>query len=223
MITTGNHCVYYKYSVLSSFEKAIYYEKIDRFLNQLAWEYPGFQQWYGALFHTNKELVCGREIIICEMGLSIAGIAILKSNEWEKKICTLRVAKPFQKQGIGRRLVECSFEWLQDDRPMITINKRKQHQFQPLFDYYGFSLEQKKWNYYRIFGTELVYNGLLPERKVLFPKMKLLDIQVLYDKFRRCGGYDFNKFLENCIKNWCEKEGCLRKGRFYFSAADIFG
>ena len=151
---------YTKYSAFSFWEKKTYYNQIYVFLKWLNLEYPGFNTWYDNLFTENKELKSGREIIICEKEYSIAGIAILKSTEDEQKICTLRVAKRYQRRGIGKRLMELSFEWLQNDKPLLTMHSTKQRQFLHLMQYYGFELEQKNRNYYNIFSTELVYNGV---------------------------------------------------------------
>ena len=210
MITTIKEQQYFKYSMLSYLEQSLYYDKIYKFVSRLVWEYPGFKQWYAGLFDNQKQLDYTREIIICEKDFNIAGIAILKNDECEKKICTLRVAKEYQKQGIGSRLMELSFEWLQEDSPMITMHKIKQVEFQPLLDYYGFKLEQKQRNYYNVFSTELVYNGALPEKELIFNKIELLDIQKLYKKFMDTGKYNFNEFLEECIRVWQEKE-CYRR------------
>lgn len=155
---------YFRYSAFSAIEKAFYYNQIYVFLRWISVEYPGFRQWYEGLFCDDKKLRKGREIVICEKDCRIAGVAILKSTKNEKKICTLRVAKLYQKQGIGTKLMELSFEWLEEDKPLITMDQSKRHEFDGLLRYYGFSLEQMKKNYYGIFNTELIYNGVLPEK-----------------------------------------------------------
>lgn len=208
MITTIMDNQYFKYSMLSSLEKSLYYDKIYKFLCRLTWEYPDFKQWYNGLFKANRELYVEREIIICEYNLRIAGIAILKSNDSEKKICTLRVAKEFQRQGIGRRLMELSFEWLEDEHPMITMHKMKQYQFKSLLEHYNFKLEQQQKSYYNIFSTEFVYNGMLPEKELLLNKIELLDMDRIYKTFILAGEFDFNKFLEKYVNNWYEKKYC---------------
>lgn len=157
---------YIKYSTFSVFEKPFYYMKIYSFVKQLNIDYPEFFKWYKKLFQDNKELQQNREIIICEKGYYIAGIAILKSDKSEKKICTLSVAKPFQQQGIGKKLIESSFEWFQDYKPLITIHKSKQHEFIALLNYYDFVLEQKQQNCYYAFNTELSYNGIITEKPI---------------------------------------------------------
>ena len=197
---------YTKYSAFSFWEKKTYYNQIYVFLKWLNLEYPGFNTWYDNLFTENKELKSGREIIICEKEYSIAGIAILKSTEEEQKICTLRVAKRSQRQGIGKRLMELSFEWLQNDKPLLTMHSTKQHQFRHLMQYYGFELEQKNRNYYNIFSTELVYNGVLPAKKILFNRLERIDIDLFYKKYVSEGKYDLSEFVEACIHCWYIRE-----------------
>lgn len=197
---------YFKYSELSFPEKQIYYEYIYQFVKRLAWEYPDFIQWYKKLFLTNRELCSDREIIICESDYVLAGLAILKSNQFEKKICTLRVDKKFQCQGIGTKLVGLSLEWLEDDYPIITMHKTKQKEFSTLLRYYGFKLEQTQNHYYNIFSTELVYNGFLPEKSLFFNRIEILDIRKLYDRFLKTGQNNFNDFAESCIFTWYLRE-----------------
>lgn len=197
---------YTKYSAFSFWEKKTYYNQIYVFLKWLNLEYPGFNTWYDNLFTENKELKSGREIIICEKEYSIAGIAILKSTEDEQKICTLRVAKRYQRRGIGKRLMELSFEWLQNDKPLLTMHSTKQRQFLHLMQYYGFELEQKNRNYYNIFSTELVYNGVLPEKKILFNRLERIDIDLFYKKYVSEGKYDLSEFVEACIRCWYKRE-----------------
>lgn len=59
--------------------------------------------------------------------------------------------------------MELSFEWLNDDKPLITIHNSKNMN---LTNYLNVIILnwKKKWGYYRLFRTELVYNGSLPEK-----------------------------------------------------------
>lgn len=191
---------FFKYSALSTTEKVLYYTSIKRMLGCLNFEYPNFYEWYDQLFQQNKELYSNREIIICEKDYHIAGVVILKSTSKEKKICTLRVFKPFQRQGIGKKLMEHSFEWLEQDKPLITMHKSKQRQFAPLLDYYNFTLEEKKWNYYNLFSAELCYNGTLTKKSTLFNKQDFLRINRWYLYYLNSEKYDFKKFIEECIQ-----------------------
>lgn len=197
---------YMMYSSFSPEEQSVYYKLIYNFLWCLNIEYPKFAKWYHHLFEKDNSLKNNREIIICENQYQIAGIAILKADKDEKKICTLRVAKQFQRQGIGKRLMELSFNWLQDDKPLITMHRTKQKEFQPLLDYYGFVLEQKSLNYYHIFSTEYVYNGSLPEKKLFFNDIELLELDYIYKKFVRSEKYNVHELVEYCVEWWLDKE-----------------
>ena len=131
------------------------------------------------------------------------GDAILKNDDIEKKICTLRVAKRFQKQGIGQHLMELSFEWLNDDKPLITIHNSKKHEFNKLFKRYNFELEEKKWGYYRLFRTELVYNGSLPEKNFFFNRMEMIDLEKEIRQFLLSGRDDFKLFIDEWLyRQW---------------------
>ena len=114
-----NNKLYINYSELSPEQKSIYRMRIKIFLKKLVYEYNNFEEWFSQLFISDILLKNDREIIICECDYQLAGVAILKNDDIEKKICTLRVAKRFQKQGIGQHLMELSFEWLNDDKPLI--------------------------------------------------------------------------------------------------------
>ena len=99
-----------------------------------------------------------------------------------------------------------SLEWLEDDHPIITMHKMKQNEFSSLLTYYGFQLEQTQRHYYNIFSTELVYNGILPEKKILFNKIEMLDIEKLYRRFVSTGSSNFEAFLEECLYVWYLRE-----------------
>lgn len=207
MTKTNN---YIRYSQLSPVQQRLYYDLIYRFVKRLEWEYPNFRQWYKALYNENQELKRDREIIFCEREFQIVALAILKKTDEERKICTLRVAKPYQRQGIGKSLMEQSFKWLEDDKPLITVHKYKNNEFVSLFKYYDFKLEQKQRNYYSIFSTELAYNGILPEKKLYFNSIELSDIQDFYKKFMESHTYDMDAFVEACVKQWQQREKIRR-------------
>ena len=100
-----NNKLYINYSELSPEQKSIYRMRIKIFLKKLVYEYNNFEEWFSQLFISDILLKNDREIIICECDYQLAGVAILKNDDIEKKICTLRVAKRFQKQGIGQHLM----------------------------------------------------------------------------------------------------------------------
>ena len=193
---------YYLYTSLSQELKKIYQCEIYKFLCRLVFEYHGFRSWYQGLYTEEFELKYNREIIICENQFRIVGVAIIKKDLQEKKICTLRVAREYQHQGIGHNLVEMCMQQLHTDKPMITLHKSKLNQFEKLLNYYNFELQQTQKHYYSIFNTELVFNGLLPEKKFIFNKIELMDMAKLYRVFVLSGKKNFEDYVDACIRCW---------------------
>ena len=197
---------FYSYTSLSQELKKIYQHEIYKFLSRLAFEYQGFQSWYQGLYTDGFELKYNREIIICEDEFRIAGVAIIKNDLQEKKICTLRVAQEYQHQGIGHNLVEICMRQLHTDHPMITLHRSKLNQFEKILSYYNFELEQTQKHYYSIFSTELVFNGRLPEKESLFNKIELMDIERLYRKFILGSNKNFEDYVDTYIRHWYYRE-----------------
>ena len=193
---------YYLYTSLSQELKKIYQSEIYKFLYRLVFEYQGFRSWYQRLYTEEFELKYNREIIICEDQFQIVGVAIIKNDLQEKKICTLRVTREYQHQGIGHNLVEMCMQQLHTDKPMITLHKSKLNQFEKLLSYYNFELEQTQKHYYSIFSTELVFNGLLPEKELIFNKIELMDMEKLYRAVVLSGKKNFEDYVDACIRCW---------------------
>lgn len=197
---------YFLYTSLSRELKKIYQCEIYKFLGRLVFEYQGFRSWYQGLFAEEFELKYNREIIICEEQFRIAGVAIIKNDLQEKKICTLRVAREYQHQGIGHNLIEMCMQQLHTDKPMITLHKSKLNQFEKLLNYYNFELEQIQKHYYSIFSTELVFNGLLPEKEFRLNKIELMDMEKIYRFFVLSGKKNFEEYVDACIRCWYKRE-----------------
>ncbi|MBQ2848432.1 MAG: GNAT family N-acetyltransferase [Clostridia bacterium] len=145
----------------SYFEQIILQTRIYKFLWELNFEYPKFSIWYNNLFFEQGILKPNREIVVCMYQNILVGVSILKNDLLEKKICTLRVARPYQNLGIGKALMEKSFECLDDDKPLITIHISKFHDFKNIFDRYGFKVEQEILGCYGFLKSEIIYNGIL--------------------------------------------------------------
>lgn len=176
------------YSKLSLIEQAPYQVKCYAFLKIMDRQYPHFDRWYRELFSAGYTLKEGREIIFCEKLNQIAGIIILKNDGIEKKICTLRVATPFQGMGIATDLVKLGIEWLACDKPLITVSSQLKSQYDHLFRYFGFTKEQKNWGYYSVFRSEYAYNGILPHKPILIDTIELQYLQTIYQKAMKNSG-----------------------------------
>ena len=178
--------------------------EIKRFLRPLCLEYPQFMSWYNNLYNIDGSLKNEREIKICFYERTIVGLAILKKDNHEKKICTLRVDKRFQRNGIGRNLLSQSIEWLEEEKPLITVRKSKAPQFDKLFTSFGFTLEESKPMYYSLFSIEQVFNGELPEKnKLWINKFEIADLDCIMRAFIMNGQcFNIEKvidiFLDHC-------------------------
>lgn len=184
---------------LDTLNQIVYAKKVYSFLFLLNFEYPNFTSWYNSLFKNNGLLNEEREIIICTINGNVVGVAILKSDKAEKKICTLRVLPAYQYLGIGSALMEKSFELLNNDKPLITIHISKYQSFKRLFEKYNFSLEQQMQGYYGLMRSELSYNGVLSDA---VPCKNSLFEQIIFDVEKRIYGYtcsDKKVFVPNTL------------------------
>ena len=124
-------------------------------------EYHGFCRWYWSRV-VPSILTGSKEIIIAEYRGQITGVAILKNEAGEKKICTLRVRRGFQNQGTGRKMMELAFARLNTQKPFITVSSSRIAQFKKIFSYYGFQPSALYGNYYHSGRAEICFNGSLP-------------------------------------------------------------
>jgi len=103
-----------------------------------------------------------RTIITFKYNNYLAGLAIIKHTHLEKKICTLKIGKPFQKIGLGYMLFEKCFELLNTEKPLATVSAELLGGYVRILDFYGFKLENVLDNNYRATKSmEYVYNGEL--------------------------------------------------------------
>lgn len=186
------------FSKMHIIEKQLYHELVHTFLKDLSKEYRDFESWYQGLFIFN-DICPDREIVICRNSFEIAGVTILKKTGSEQKICTLRVLPRYQNLGIGKQLVKLSLEWLENDKPLITVHATKLLQFYPLFHYFNFKLEQQNWSYYSLFNLELAYNGELPTRHIWSREELLPALQQLRWMEYEHMSYERNKLYEVII------------------------
>lgn len=132
-----------------------HFNKIYKELFELENEYPYFKKW---LFNkVKKEFILGkREIFIRFDKENIVGIAILKKEE--KKVCTLRVSKNYQKKGIGTSLLEDSISFLGTNKPIISVNSLREKEFENIFKKFNFKKTTTLNNLYKNGEKEIFYN-----------------------------------------------------------------
>lgn len=131
---------------------------LTKHLNEI---YPGYKDWF-----YNKQikgcLELNRNIIfIINNEDNIIGISSLKKINNEKKICTLYVLEEYRNKGIKKLLLEKSFEYLETDKPLITINEDNLDKFKNTIEEYNWELVEIIDGIYKKSSREFCFNGKL--------------------------------------------------------------
>ena len=139
-------------------------EYINKILNkililsmQVKDDYPDYRQWFqtvqipGIYDET-------RNIIVAHINYKIVGFVSLKKTD-EKKICTFYVEKNYRKNKIGALLAEKAINYLEEEKPLITIPMDKLHEFIKIASKYNWEVTEIKENLYRTTTPEVIVNG----------------------------------------------------------------
>lgn len=129
-------------------------------LSMLSEQYPDFRNWLEKKVFTG--LYDGTRSILLEWrDGKIAGLAILKNEIEEKKLCCLRIMPEFQNKGIGIKLFQRSFAELGTEKPLLSVSEQKLSEFEKIFNYFGFVQTEKYFDLYKQNTIEISYNGYL--------------------------------------------------------------
>lgn len=125
--------------------------------------YPGIENWFNKIIKEIDKDNRKRElflVVVPNKGkIELAGILILKNTENEKKICTIRVIENFRNKGIGTKLFEKSFEYLETKTPFITLPEEcYKGSFKFLLEKYSFKMSSKVVGVYRDSKVEYFFN-----------------------------------------------------------------
>ena len=143
---------------------------IYQLLRDLESTYPDFYNWYNEKVimdlkaHKNNRSILFAVSLVNVNGKiekRLTGIAIIKSNNKEKKICTFRVFPKYQKQGVGAALLKMCFFYLETERPLISISAKAVEAFSTFINKYKWTLCQILPDDYKKGFTEFVFNGFL--------------------------------------------------------------
>lgn len=127
------------------------------FLLDLQEYYPNFKYWF--FYKVHEDLNIGkRKIILKQSRGQVIAVAILKKSYEEKKICTFRVSKTEQRNGIGQELMQESLEWLECDNPLITVNEENAMEFEHFLKKFNFQKTYESLSLYRPGKKEIIYN-----------------------------------------------------------------
>lgn len=125
---------------------------------QVKTDYPDYRNWFTTI--QVPGLYDGtRNIIVAHIKDRIVGFVSLKKTAEEKKICTFYVEKNFRKNKIGTILVEKAIEYLETERPLITIPLNKLHEFTKIGEKLNWEITDIVENLYRTDIPEVIVNG----------------------------------------------------------------
>lgn len=174
--------------------KEVYFNKVRHFLYDLNCDYPFFEEWLEHVFVMTS--TDERSIIICESdeGIDIYGVCIIKKNKNEKKICTLRVAKEMQRQGIGTHMVSMAIVLLDDEYPLITVPEKHIEPFKRFLSFFNFKIRNKVKSVYNEDTYEYYFN------KPYIHENALISIKPQYADKILCGSkkVEFRKTCFDC-------------------------
>ena len=129
-------------------------------------DYPNYQDWF---YHKQLPGVRGpeRNILFARDPKTmdeVVGVANLKKDKVERKICTLYVAPSYRGKGIGGALLKASLRWLETTKPLITIPDGKLTTFMPFIGKYDWQFVEAVAGVYRPGMRELCFNGGLTKQ-----------------------------------------------------------
>lgn len=133
--------------------------ELDEFTLHLSKYYPNYKNWFYDK-QIKESLMQKRDILFIKDNQKIIACLSLK-KEPEKKICTIYVAKEYQKKDIGTTLLEKSFSLLQTNKPIFSCNQNVLPAFQKIILKYHWKLEEVIKNYNGKKDNEYCYNGKL--------------------------------------------------------------
>ena len=135
-------------------------ERLYYLTDHLSVDYPNHKKWFFE-HHLNGVKNGTRDVLFIRNHGNICGIACLKKDDSEKKICTFYVAEHGRNIGIGRELMKSSFEYLKTTTPMITMPSEKVVYFLHFIYKYNWKITQIIEGYYVKGIDEIVINGIL--------------------------------------------------------------
>ena len=152
------------HDILELLKQGYSVEYINKILNkililsmQVKDDYPDYRQWFQTV--QIPGIYDGtRNIIVAHINDKIVGFVSLKKTD-EKKICTFYVEKNYRKNKIGALLAEKAINYLEEEKPLITIPMDKLHEFIKIASKYNWKVTEIKENLYRTTTPEVIVNG----------------------------------------------------------------
>ncbi len=126
-------------------------------------DYPKHFEWYWTK-EIPRVFNSTGEVVICTINNNVAGVAFLKKDNTESKICTFLVVEEYRGKHVATNMLEQAFRYLGTTKPLITIADYKIEMFKNIIRKYDWKLTQiMSEGYYNNTSREFVYNGKLVE------------------------------------------------------------
>lgn len=133
------------------------FKSLKHLLQPVSPMYPNFDAWLNFTFR--RSLTSGkRKIVTAYYGSELAGIALLKSDLSERKICTFYISESFRELGIGQKLLDVAIDTLDSSDSFITVSEERDSGLSPLLRSKGFKLVSSVPKLYRPDSTEHFYS-----------------------------------------------------------------
>lgn len=142
-----------EYRLLQNFD----FIELNRLLNPVAPMYPNFDAWLNFKFRRNLALG-QRQIALANYGCQLAGVALLKNDGIERKICTFYIAPNFRNMGVGSKLMDLAIETLNSSSSFITVSDERKNELAPLLSSRGFKCINSVHGLYRSGSFEHFYS-----------------------------------------------------------------
>ena len=155
-------------------------------------DYPDYKEWF--LTKQVPGIYDGsRNIIVAHIEDKIIGFVSLKKDIQEKKICTFYIANNFRRNKIGYLLTHRAIEWLECEKPLITIPSDKLGPYIKIAKKYDWILTDIEDGLYRNNNPEVIVNGFVntPESEEVNQKRKSLTNIWFF--------YNYNKLINNLL------------------------
>lgn len=115
--------------------------------------YPNFDIWLNFTFRRN--VASGqRKVAVAHNGSQIQGVALLKKDVEESKICTFYVLPECRGLGVGGELLDLAVAELGSQEKVITVSDERMNELTPLLSSRGFEVISSCNGLYREGSTE---------------------------------------------------------------------
>ena len=128
------------------------------FVRRLEGYYPGFRSWFAKKVYPGCHLGTRAAFACLNEMQQLVGIAIVKREKGEQKICTLFVEPSYAGRGIGTRLLNTSVTWLEDLSPIITVDESRLGSFGKILTANGFRVTSRILDLYSVGRIEYIFN-----------------------------------------------------------------